>query len=522
MMLYNFNPTTLKIPEGTSAENRPLFDTIIDSYKDVQFIVNLFPTQRSGVINPTKKNKYKHIMQRTRRSVTLKKLFILGMKVLSPQLLNRDNRFVLKLDNSRNQFSNKFSKINTTIISQFNNLTRILIDRDITSQDLVLAKQKLTTQVKNFRRILHNVMNLLTSLTNQKLPFRFYDSTYLQTQFSNFVTNVRNQNYQLQNPDFMSIYTAKTYSYVHAEKPYTLALVTILPISKGEILNIYQYISTPLYFSSDLSISITATPYQYFAMNKIGTLIQQYTPAQFQACNAIGSVYDCKTKQILLKQKHQSCLYNLFHHNFEQIKQTCTINFNAAAFQAQSVALNSFQLYSPFPTKLFVHCENIIPIDFQDTYLFQLNSTCPEAYTDSHMFVYTKQNDTDNLLRIPLYTNLTDLFDVPPSEISDMVKSHDLLHHTPINYLQIQNQLNHIYTSLLQQIKDVAQDVALLIVLVSTVAYIFMFLKRFSCKCFCSKTKQNDVHMPLKPILASNVPIHHTPLHLQQALIAPA
>ena len=114
------------------------------------------------------------------------------------------------------------------------------------------------------------------------------------------------------------------------------------------------------------------------------------------------------------------------------------------------------------------------------------------------------------------------MFDVPPSDISDMVKSHDLLHRTPINYLQIQNQLNHIYTSLLQQIKDVAQDVALLIVLVSTVAYIFMFLKRFSCKCFCSKTKQNDVHMPLKPILASNVPIHHTPLHLQQALIAPA
>ena len=270
------------------------------------------------------------------------------------------------------------------------------------------AQISLQIQIKMMQKAMFKVLMALTSLIDQKLKWGTLDQTSLRHSFNALVVKIRANGYQPVYNDYASIYQAQTLTYVYKNEPLAIVTFTLIPVLKGTKMTIYQYVPTPMYLGNNIIANVEAPKAQFLAVDKMGTLIKHYTTSDIQSCTKINFVYHCPTNQIMSKKKSDSCLYSLFTHNLRLVKANCNIKFQKAQTLATQLAGNTFRLLTQNPTQLTINCNPPKLITIQRSYLLNLSKDCPQAYTHTHMFVYTsKFNDYQTIVHIPLTTNIT-------------------------------------------------------------------------------------------------------------------
>ena len=430
-------------------------------------------TSRSDNTQRKRRSAHQFIKNASRH---LAKLIGFGVGMLTNQNANQlyatsgfnETRFMLeRIPNAKISMYKTINYIKKLADDNSNNAIRKL---KYEKKSKLLAKSKSTIefQITLLLNIVNTAMNLITSLMEKKLPVGILNPTALQIAFANLMTKIRENNYYPLQTDCNSVYQAETLPYVLSHDRNVIITFTMIPIQRGEKMDILHYTSTPLYLHNNLIAHVKAPHTEFLAMNKQGTLIKEYSSADIQSCKIKENVYHCPNNQIMLKDKYPSCLYNIFKQNVPRMLETCDITLDQAKNQAVQISGNTFRLLAPTETQITKNCRNHPEyINFKGMYLLNLTQDCPQAYTFSHNFHFNPQSTIMNkIISLPLNSDIVEWFgQTTITDIYDSLTELQQKSRLPISYLTLLEALKDKQFEMFLMIKGYTQDGCLLIFL---------------------------------------------------------
>ena len=382
--------------------------------------------------------------------------------------------------------------------------------------ELKKSQKDFTLQIQLFEKIVKTYIELLASLFKQRIPLTILNKKMLKINFDTLIQKVQNEGYFPLNRDFTSIYKEKTITYYQTSPDKLLITFTLIPISKGPLMNIYQYIPSPIYLGNNIVAEIQSPKQQILALDEMDTNHKYFSKENIKQCVKNNDVYHCPNNQIEKRRHEDYCLYNLFEHNLMRILNTCKIDFNIISSKATKLKDNEFQIISTKPTRLTINCTPPKVHHLTGIHNFNLTKDCPEAYTSDDKFQYIEKTTLSyDILNLPISYNLTHWFPtIPINLIKQTINDFNKNNRKYITY-------HELYTKLNSQFSNIFSNYQLQISFGTTILLICILIFKIFCKFNRTvkavkkrkKLRKQPIYVPMK----RKIPVHHaTPQQIQK------
>ena len=352
-------------------------------------------------------------------------------------------------------------------------------------QDLLeKSDEVIKYQISLYHKVINIALDMLKSLREKKLPIEIFNHDSLKMAYTNLISKIRNNGYRPLETDYSSIFQDQTLTYVQRNDRNVIVTFTMIPILKGNMMDIYHYAPTPLYLHASLTANVKAAENEFVAIDKMGTLVKEYTSSDIQSCTKKDKVYHCPNNQIMNKDKYTSCLYNIFDHNLPKILETCKVTLNKAVSQAVQVSGNTFRLLAPNRTQLTINCLRPRVFYIQGIYLLNLTRDCTQAYTNSHMFNYNHKSTIYNeIISLTFNSDMKDWFGTKSiSEVTSVMEQLAKDYHLPVPYHELIKRIDENHYKFLLDIKQYSHDSVFILFLLYSGWKICCYVYDYLCK----------------------------------------
>ena len=433
-----------------------------------------------------------------------------------------------------------------TLRNLFPNNTKQLITFNTTHANTAnytknYEKEKLShlqQETRLFVQTANLLMKILAALMRNKIPMGTFSQDTLKQSFNNLVTQARDEGYSTRDADYTTVYSAVTTTFQHTQEPLVLELFTLIPITRGTTLELYQFQNAPLLLDNNVMVYMGMQSAMYLALDAAGALFQEFTPLQLSQCTVKNQFYHCPDSEQAKYNKQQSCLYNVFNRKILPILKSCNARFAIATTQTIMVAPNTYKLLVQKPTTLMTTCSSPHhrePKTFDAHYTFTLTRQCHTAFTNKNKYVYRDQSALDHqIMSLPISAQATQWFESDPTQVRDFVK-HMQKYYNFVPYTLILTHFDKPSQRLFLDIKSYINDVVLTCILIYMLYKFCKIIYRVvnkCCKCcnpqccFVPQTQppptvniNKVVHIPLTTKRTTS---YRVPPHLSQALLEPA
>ena len=242
--------------------------------------------------------------------------------------------------------------------------------------------------IQAFRMELTDFLSGITLLMENRLSPLLIKSDALIKGFGKLVRLARARNMRPISGDAGILFQVSTSTFVN--KKGKLHAIVHLPLYAGDSLTLYKYVPAPFYLENATYVMEVTSREEYLALDTHGTVGKLLTTSEFQLCRHVGSIFHCPNMNLLNKELHTLCLYNLYNQDPKRIEETCTVTISKAGSHAVQISNSLYRILAAKPVQLVQECRtgtNITTI--RGVHLLQLTEDCPKASTPHHLFIRT-------------------------------------------------------------------------------------------------------------------------------------
>ena len=242
--------------------------------------------------------------------------------------------------------------------------------------------------IQAFRMELTDFLSGITKLMENRLSPLLIKSDSLIRGFEKLVRLARARNMRPISGDAGILFQVSTSTFVNHKGQ--LHAIVHLPLYTGDRLTLYKYVPAPFYLENASFVMEVSSNEEYLALDTHGTVGKLLTTSEFQLCRHVGSIFHCPNMNLLNKDLHSLCLYNLYNQDPKKIEKTCRVTISKAISHAVQISNSLYRILAARPVQLVRECRtgnNITTI--QGVHLLRLTEECPKASTPHHLFIRT-------------------------------------------------------------------------------------------------------------------------------------
>ena len=428
-------------------------------------------------------------------------------KIYQNSLKNNPNMIISIPENSLmlHQPSNYLTKLANSVKSSmsFYKLDPTQHNRKIA---MLQSQSNITLQFEFIQKALDKYTLFVESLINKRIPIATLDRGILSNTFDHLLEKLKLKGFKLIDSNYMSIYEATTLTYYESNSN-QLFTFTKIPIAKGELMTLYEHIITPIHFTNNIFSNVKSLTNQFIALDDSYSKYKLFSKKDIELCNKYGNVYHCPNNQIIQTNKTQSCLYNIFINNVENIKKLCEVTFYHSSFSINKLENNIFKIQTSKPTKLNTVCDFTSHTYIQGEYILKLTENCPEAHVEDIQLGFLNTIDYNNtIVNIPFNNNISYWFkNIPENRINNEMIQYSKQYNNNISYTILNYKLVNYYYNLIMKI---ANYISIIVILLLILYRIMKNLFTRICKLYknvCNKKSNcpptSPQYVDMKPII---------------------
>ena len=392
-------------------------------------------------------------LPRVRRSATTLTASVLGLAAFGTSLFTQQQLTAIASDLKNIKYNvlqlktNAFRIFNLTkhVELQHHRIITELLQIDTRTQNLAIAnyESQIGLMLQNFRFELNDFLSGLIHLTEGRLSPFLIEPKRLVSSYDKVVQQARRSNLHPISEDTGILFQAPVSL---SKSNDSLSIIVHVPLYDGNLLNIYQYHSTPLVLGNG-SLALTVNPNSaYLALDPHHAAGRELTADQFRSCSRYARYYHCPDTNVLSKDLSASCVYNLFIQDMAKIHDYCNLQVTTQTQFALQINDTSFQLATTEPTRLTYECHTSNKVStIKGVAIITLTDECPKASTPSLYLVKTTNLVSHHpILTVPLQQKATEWLQHNVPNSTSVLKAFSQQHITSKALRDIQFELDNL------------------------------------------------------------------------------